>query len=319
MEYLDRVLGIRTTYDNVRIAGIPNYIDSGYQIRAVSLDGIGAVFVYPKDEPGSVDAVKKHIERIKQATGRPAILVLKRLTYRQREYLIRDRVPFVAEGKQIYLPFMGVCLQQKCDREQAAPGAILPSAQLLLLHFIYNGCGEMSSNDAARALSFTATSISRASGQLEAYGLLLSEKRGVRKVLYSEKTPAELFADAKKVLSDPVKRTIYVPEKYVKDGLLLSGYSALSEYSMLNPPRAECFAADSISAWEKHSSARLLNSDDQCAIELWRYDPKKLTDGKCVDRLSLALALGAEKDERTEEAVEKMLEDVWRDIDGKRD
>ena len=37
-----------------------------------------------------------------------------------------------------------------------------------------------------------------------------------------------------------------------------------------------------------------------------------------MDRLSLALSLCGDRDERIEEAIEEMLEQVWRDIDGKR-
>lgn len=61
---------------------------------------------------------------------------------------------------------------------------------------------------------------------------------------------------------NPVKRTIYVPKREIKEKLLLSGYSALAEYSMLNPPAAEYFAAESIAAWNKSSSGKLHNSDD---------------------------------------------------------
>ena len=86
----------------------------------------------------------------------------------------------------------------------------------------------------------------------------------------------------------------------------------------MNPPTVECYATDSVSKWDKSVSGTLQNTNDQCAVELWRYDPKKLTDGTCVDRLSLALTLQNDKDERTEEAVEEMLAQVWRNIDGKR-
>ena len=99
----------------------------------------------------------------------------------------------------------------------------------------------------------------------------------------------------------------------------MSGYSALSEYSMLNPSAICYLAADSVTVWKTVASRRLHNSDEQYAVELWRYDPKKLVEGKCADRLSLALALREDRDERIEEAVEKMLVQVWRDIDGKRD
>lgn len=63
------------------------------------------------------------------------------------------------------------------------------------------------------------------------------------------------------------------------------------------------------------SSKQLQSSKDQYALELWRYDPKKLSDGEYVDRLSLAISLRDDRDERIEEAVEEMLEQVWRDID----
>ena len=38
-----------------------------------------------------------------------------------------------------------------------------------------------------------------------------------------------------------------------------------------------------------------------------------------VDELSLALALREDADERVEEAVEEMLNNLWRKIDGNRD
>ena len=119
-------------------------------------------------------------------------------------------------------------------------------------------------------------------------------------------------------MCNPVKRTIYVPPKNIETDLLLSGYSALSEYSMINPPMVECFAAGSVATWEKEASNKLQSSDDQCAVELWRYDPRKLSSRNCVDKLSLALALSADKDERVEEAVEEMLTSVWEELDGKR-
>lgn len=318
MEYLNRVLGIRVVYQDDVPRTMPNFIHVRYKVRKVTLDGKEAVFIYPKTELDSVDAIKKHMERIQGLEAAPVVLVPERLTYRQKEYLLRDHIPFIVEGKQIYLPFLAVYLQERGDGERQTAASMLPSAQLLLLYYIYHGCGELLASDAAMKLSFTATSISRASRQLEEMALVQTEKRGVQKVIFSDKSPKELFFLAKKYLSNPVKRTIYVPKAEVKENLLISGYSALSEYSMLNPPIVKCWATDSIAMWEKVSSGKLHNSNDQWAVELWRYDPKKLADGGCVDRLSLALTLCADRDERVEEAVDEMLIQAWRDIDDKR-
>ena len=56
----------------------------------------------------------------------------------------------------------------------------------------------------------------------------------------------------------------------------------------------------------------------QVAVEMWRYNRQKLPTRNIVDELSLALALREDADERVEEAVEEMLNELWRKIDGYR-
>ena len=213
---------------------------------------------------------------------------------------------------------MAVYLQERGDIEEQDISNMLPSSQLLLLHYIYNGCGEMLTSDAAKALNLTATSISRASRQLEEMQFINTEKRGVQKVIYSNWRPKELFAIAHTSMKNPVRRTIYVPKDSVIEYMPLSGYSALSEYTMLNPPIVKCFASESIKKLDKASSQKLQSTDDQYEIQLWRYDPMKLSGSGMVDRLSLALSFSDDKDERVEDAIEEMLSKTWEDIDGKR-
>lgn len=59
----------------------------------------------------------------------------------------------------------------------------------------------------------------------------------------------------------------------------------------------------------------LQSSKAQAAVEMWRYNPRKLSKRNVVDELSLALALREDADERVEEAVEKMLNELWKKID----
>ncbi len=314
---MNRVLGIHIIYKDDKIPSMPNFIHARYRMQRVVLDGKDVVFLYPKAELDAVSAIKKHIDRIQKTVGMPVVLVPEYLMYRQKEYLLREKIPFIVDGKQIYLPFMAVYLQERCDGERQTTEIMLPSAQLLLLYYIYHGCGELLASEASNRLGFTPTSISRASRQLEEMELIHTEKRGVQKVLLSEKNPEEMFAMARDYFRNPVKRVIYVPKAEMNEELLVSGYHALSEYSMLTSPYVIALATDSIAAWEGVSSKQLQSSEDQYALELWRYDPKKLSDGEYVDRLSLAISLRDDRDERIEEAVEEMLAQVWRDIDGK--
>ena len=318
MEYLDKVLGIKTTFENTAFEHFPNFISTRYHIKAVSLEGTKVAFVYPQTELEQIETLKKHIERIQRTVSRPIVLILNELTFRQKEYLIREKIPFVVDGKQIYLPFMALYLQERCTAEKQLREEILPSAQMLLLHFIYKGAKEISTSQAAKDLELTPTSISRASKQLEDMGLLNTRKIGVQKILFSEESPRELFERSKDLLLNPVKRIVYIPKELAKGELVESGYLALARYTMLNTPNVNCYAAVTISGWSGVSTNTLHDSKNQVQVEMWRYDPRKLSSGDIVDELSLALTLRGDTDERVEEAVEEMLEKLWREIDGYR-
>lgn len=318
MEYLDKVLGVKVTYEGAEFKHLPNFIATRYRLQRVSMNGQGAIFLYPKTELEQVEVLKKQIARIQKNENLPIVLVLKELSYRQKEYLIREKIPFVVDGKQIYLPFMAVYLQERCSAEKKPREEMLPSAQMLLLHFIYGGAQELSTSRAAKDLELTPTSISRASRQLEEMGLLHIRKVGVQRILYSKDSPKILFQKAGDKLLNPIKRTVYIPKELLGTDLLESGYSALAEYSMLNAPNVRCYAAERISQWKDVMTNSLQNSQMQVAVEMWRYNPRKLSTRNAVDKLSLALALREDADERVEEAVEEMLNELWRKIDGYR-
>ena len=74
-----------------------------------------------------------------------------------------------------------------------------------------------------------------------------------------------------------MKRTVYVPCEEVKSELLESGYFALAEYSMLNAPSVRCYASEKISQWNDCMTKDLQDSNSQVAVEMWRYDPRKLS------------------------------------------
>jgi len=318
MEYLDKVLGIKVVYENVEFKHLPNYIFTRYHLQMVSMNGQRAIFIYPKTELERIEVLKIHTAKIQKTENLPIVLVLKELSFRQKEYLIRERIPFIVEERQIYLPFMALYLQERCNAEKQPRESILPSAQMLLLHFIYRGAQELSTSQAAKDLELTPTSISRASKQLEDMGLLKIKKMGVQRLMSSENSPEMLFQKAENKLLNPVKRIVYIPKKLVGTDLLESGYSALAEYSMLNSPSIKCYATEKISQWKDVMTNSLEDSQVEVAIEMWRYNPRKLSTRTTVDELSLALTLRENMDERVEEAVEEMLNTLWRKIDGYR-
>ena len=298
MEYLDKVLGVKVIYEDVEFKHLPNFIATRYRLQMVSMNEKKVVLLYPKTELEQIEVLKKHIARIQKNENLPIVLVLKELTFRQKEYLIREKIPFIVDGKQIYLPFMAVYLQERCSAEKKDKGRNTSIGADASTAFHLWSAQELSTSQAAKDLELTPTSISRASRQLEEMGLLHIRKVGVQRIMQSEDSPKTLFQKAGDKLLNPIKRTIYIPKKYVGTDLLESGYSALAEYSMLNTPNVRCYAAERISQWKDVMTNSLQNSLVQVAVEMWRYNPRKLSTRNIVDELSLALALREDADER---------------------
>ena len=95
MEYLNKVLGIEVIYEDVEFKHLPNFIVTRYRLQMASMNGKKVIFLYPKTELEQIEVLKKHIARIQKNENMPVVLVLNELSFRQKEYLIREKIPFI--------------------------------------------------------------------------------------------------------------------------------------------------------------------------------------------------------------------------------
>ena len=317
MEYLEKALRINVRYDDWSDARkLPYLITDRYTFHLAWLDDYKVLFIYVNGEPDQLASLKKHLVQIHRITDLPLVLILNQIDARRRQQLINASIPFIVPDQQIYLPFLGAVLQERYTKKYSDKDALMPSSELLLLYYINNGCKPLYMNDATRDLGFSAMTISRASRQLEAKELIRTHKEGVNKVVTSELQGKSLFEKAQAMLTSPVRKTVYIDIDAKSDDLPLSGYSALSEYGLLNPPQVECYAASKIPEWANGIGADLLDSDEQICLEIWNYDPKVLSKDKKVCLLPLIISLKNDPDERVQQAIEDALEQYWEEYDG---
>lgn len=310
MEYIERILDIKTEYkvweDRKKI---PFFLTDRYSFKKAKLDETNCLFMYIKGKMEDIVSVKKHVQKLAEIVNIPVVLVLDECLPRQRESLIKSRIPFVMEGTQIFLPFMGVALQEKFSKRMLAPRKISPAAQVLFLYFLYSGKEEISLSELSNHLSYSLMTISRATKQLEDAGIIKSHKRGVSKFVTSEFYGKELFTVAEKVLISPVKKKLYIERKDLKDEFLKAGISALSEYSMLSPSKIETYAT---MQFYGNSYEFMTDIDKEIQLEIWHYDPKLFGMKGKIDALSLYLSLKDNADERIQISLTEMMEEFWR-------
>ena len=320
MEYLEQTLKIKVRYCDWDKAGkLPYMITDRFNFQLAWLNDYEVLFVFAKDEPDQLAVLKKQMKQIRRIADLPIVLVLEKIDARRRKQLIDAGIAFVVPKQQIYLPFLGIVLQDRYTKEYTADERLMPSSELLLLYYINNRCMPLYMNEATKALGFSSMTISRAIRQLEATHLIRTYKDGVNKVITSELKGKMLFDTARTKLSSPVRKTVYIDLKDKSNWwsiARLAGYSALSEYSLLSPTQVECFAVSKMPLCANGASKILLDSDKQLRLEIWNYDPLVLSNNKIVGLLPLVLSLQDDTDARVQQALDEALEQYWEKYNG---
>lgn len=62
MEYLNKVLGIEVTYENVEFTHLPNFIVTRYRLQMASMNGTKVIFLYPKTELEQIVVLKSTLQ-----------------------------------------------------------------------------------------------------------------------------------------------------------------------------------------------------------------------------------------------------------------
>lgn len=237
--------------------------------------------------------------------------VFQELSSYQRKMLIQNKISFIVPGAQVYIPFLGMLFKERTFRRQTtAANKLSVTGQLLLLYIMENKIKKIRQADIPQFIPYSPMTISRAVNELLHFGLLTQKINGRERTLYVDSSISELYQKCKVYLENPVSRTVFIREADVPKNLPFTGESALSEYSMLNPPRVNCYAMwkkDFNKAKPKTVDPNWTN-DPYASVELWIYDPLLLSKDGYVSELPLMLSLENETDERVEEAVETMME-----------
>lgn len=321
MKYIEDALDLKVGYSEWEgYKDLPYLITNRYHFRIARIEGLEILFIYPQGDIANVSVLARHVELIRRLWHQNIAIILERCTERYRKALVEHRIPFVVDSKQIYLPFLGVVFQESFAKasSHSAEEYLLPSAQLIFFYFIYSMKQELAMNGISTALGISAMSVSRAVKQLSDKGLLCTHKDGVSVIISSNCSGQKLYEKAEGVLRSPVRKVVYVEKNTFENSAPLAGLTALSEYSMLNPPSMHTYAVEHMDKSVKADS-ELTDSQTQYCIELWSYDPSVLAGNGCVDLLSLHQSLKSDTDERIQGELEELLKNFWEDYEnGKR-
>lgn len=311
-KFLQRFFGEEVNVkEYTKLDGLTYSVISSYRFYIISIGEIDFLAILPLYGQPTVPALKKHIAKIKAVANMPVVYLARNLSYYKIQGLIRDRIPFIEDEKQIYLPFLGAYLKAKEEQSITLHDRFSIPAQILAMMFLYNAHEELPLKKATRFLPYSAMSISRALKELTATGIFYDKKDGTSKIIKADLAKKELFEEIADKLNSPVKSWGYVDNGKIEETMVMAGEDAIAEMSMLAPRNLVTYAVFEKEFDNGLLSRELLDPKSQSRLELWSYPPLLFSDTTLPDPISLALTLRENSDERVEQAIELIMNDLW--------
>lgn len=299
-----------------RQAQLPAFLRTQYNFVEGRLLGTGILFAVGLSDH-TVRGMSVHRQAIQRYSPFPVVFVLGRITPGMRRSLIAAKIPFIVPGTQLYLPFLGLSLQERFRPRAAEQRRLSPSAQAALLYaLLHPDLTESTPTKMAAVLGYTSMAMVRAFDQLEAAALIHTNRVDRQRVLTLAGSRLEIWDRVQPLLASPVAKRIWISAKTdaLRDAGQLSGITGLARYSSLAPTGIpiRALAASEVSRLDaRHAFTPVeANDDADLEIEVWKYSPHLLSEGEAVDRLSLYLDLREDEDERVQSALEEMMRGV---------
>lgn len=323
-DYLQETLGIQaqpSPWTNAKT--LPFLLRDKYEYFVTPFLSTKCLLMVPKgNNEETPAAIRKHWEMTKKNWSGQAIYVPQKISSFNRKRLIDQKVDFIVPGNQLYLPDLAMDIREHFRQDHFEKEKFSPATQVIVLAELIDPFKEpRNGNQLANAfLPYSLMTITRALNEIEKSGIGIVQTKGRERKLIFELSKKDLWDKALPFLQSPIKKQVYAYDANLKLGpdKIESGLTALAHYSDLVEPSHKTYAFSLLqfkSIERNNDLLALTHPDSEAAcLEIWSYDPKRLSrDGK-ADPFSLYLSLFKEKeeDERVHQALEKMIKNsLW--------
>ena len=314
-EFLEKILrqNVIMTENKEVYKKLPLAYRGRYDIFTVETNGVLWMAIHPKDDAGLV-MLRRDRAGVEKMTGLNCAIFLDRTTFYIKEKMMEEGIPFVIEGKQVFLPFIGYLLSKENERELAPVHLISFLTQKMLLMAIYERWNEVKVSGAAKRMGVSTKSASRCFDELEYLNIDVLGMKGKSRVINIPNDRKQLWQQIERMLRNPVIRRFILRKDMKLEKK--AGISALCEYSLLSDNAYLTYAVT-----KKELKASGVTEEKQVS-ELEEIGCAVLELGYFIDfsgkglqdPLSVVLSLTGEEqeEERVDNSISEMLEQyVW--------
>lgn len=289
---------------------LPDELREEREFYLLEICGITCLVITMSTSEFQMSVFLKERQKLQEHCGLPVVICFDRITSYQRKCLIEGGQAFIVPENQLFMPFLGIALQEHYKAAAIAGKQLTAMAQYILLYFIYDKTGGYHSKlEISKALDISLMNVTRGVQELEELGLLVTRKKGRSSMVTMSMEREALLDKAKSYLRNPVQRRLYVKAEDWMLALPKAGVEAKQVRTDLGERRDSL--GHTIRAIEKREYLKCADTmtsidpawdteETYIELEVWRYDPARFTDRHTVDSISLSLSFLGEGDNAME-------------------
>lgn len=291
---------------------LPFYILNNFSIQKATFNDIECLSLTPHEELPTLSALKKQIAVIKKVEDIPVFINLNSISHFRKQNLIENKIPFILKDKMVYLPFMATLLTNERCEENTKIEKLTLATQLLFIWMLYQNTDEFYISEALETINVSNMTLTRAYRQLCGTKLFAEHKNGRKIYLTTHLNKLDLFKQMKPYLQSPIKKHGFILNSDIDNHMMLSGESALSQYTFINPPKIKTYAIGKVNSNHITIQKEYYLQEEQVELQIWDYNPLLFSqDQKNIDKISLIISLLDNMDERLDMEIEQLLENIF--------
>lgn len=320
-EYVTTLTGERPWTEPIGeklVATLPLYLRQRYELYRIDLFGRRCALAIENSPYGELSPTgyANDLSQLKHRLNDDVILVLMKLPSYVRNRFVKQHIPFIVPGTQMFLPMLMIDFREQFpklkDRTRTTLSAV---AQVVIIYQILKrSLNELPLGQIATRLGYSAMAMSKAQDELQASGLCEAVRVGRTVCLNFTSHGRALWQQAEPLLTTPVRRRLWVHWGQPRARAIPAGTTALSKLSMLSDDRIPTFAMRDKDLTSAMDRGQILGCKDpeeaDARIESWKYDPWILADDDVADRCSLYLSLRQSVDERIQKEIRSLIEGI---------
>lgn len=294
------------------------YLRQRYEFFRADLFGRRCVLARENSPTGELSPTEygHEVTQLKQRLHEDVVLVLMKLPSYVRNRLVRQRIPFIVPGTQMFLPMLMIDLREQFPKPSGPMRSTLSAvSQLVVIYQILKGSlDETPLGQIATRLGYSAMAISKAQDELQTAGLCEVIRTWRTVSLHFTARGKSLWRQAEPLLTTPSRRRIWIRWGQPRARAVLAGTTALSRASMVADDRVPSYAMRDKNLTKAMDMGEIFGcggpEEAQARMEAWKYDPWILAENGVADRCSLYLSLRQSSDERIQKEIRSLVDGI---------